>query len=55
MNINILKISWEKLRTTIIGLRYNYHNSQDNQPNNLNNELTNQSKGYQYHQIEYKQ
>ena len=31
------------------------YNLQDNQPNNLNNKLTNQSKGYQYHQTEYKQ
>ena len=34
----------------IIGYKYNYHNLQDNQPNNLNDKLTNQSKGYQYHQ-----
>ena len=31
------------------------YNLQDNQPNNLHNKLTNQSKGYQYHQTEYKQ
>ena len=30
------------LGKTIIGYMYNYHDSQDNQPNNLNNKLTNQ-------------
>ena len=38
----------------IIGYRYNYHSSQDNQLNNLNNKLTNQSEGYQYYQTKYK-
>ena len=29
------------LRKTIIGYKYNNHILQDNQPNNLNNKLTN--------------
>ena len=32
------------LGKTIISYKYNNYNIQDNQPNNLNNQLTNQSK-----------
>ena len=42
--INIQSIPLEILEKTMISYRYNYHNLQDNQLNNLNNQLTNQKK-----------